>query len=189
MAKINAQDLASYVAVVVAAVALYVGWDQARIGRNQQHADVFPVIQIESNNIVIETDSGLLARQLLLKVSNAGVGPAFVESGTWKIGDNTIRRVSDLSSTIPAELAVLNEYQGTHEKFLLAAGEEFIIWQVAWPNDAKSNQLSSQFLDKFWNMDLSLCYCSLYERCWVTEYQSSSPRPKAVKSCPVNTSI
>lgn len=44
MSKLNAQDFASCVAVIVAAVALYVGWDQARIGRNQQHADVFPVI-------------------------------------------------------------------------------------------------------------------------------------------------
>jgi hypothetical protein len=66
MNKISPQDLASYVAVLVAAVALYVGWDQAQIGRNQQHADVFPVIQITSNNLVIDTANGQTARRLLL---------------------------------------------------------------------------------------------------------------------------
>lgn len=186
MSKINLQDLASYVAVIVAAVALYVGWDQARIGRNQQHADVFPVIQIISDNIVIETKEGKTARRLMLKVSNAGVGPAFIESGKWTIDGTEIERVADISSLMPDGLPIWNEYQGIHENFLLAAGEEFVVWEIAWPNDAASQALSSEFLNRFWKMDLELCYCSLYERCWVSKYNAEKPRPESVKACPVN---
>lgn len=188
MRKINLQDLASYVAVIVAAVALYVGWDQARIGRNQQHADVFPVIQIISDNIVVQTKDGNTARRLMLKAANAGVGPAFIESGKWSIDGTDIKRVADISALMPEGLAIWNEYQGIHENFLLAAGEEFIIWEVSWPNDAKSRPLSSEFLNKFWEMDLELCYCSLYERCWVSKYNAEKPRPEAVKVCPADES-
>ena len=32
-------------------------------------------------------------------------------------------------------------------------------------------------------MEMTVCYCSLYEKCWMGEYNAESPRPNEVESC------
>ena len=184
MSKISAQDLASYAAVIVASVALYVGWDQARIGRNQQHADVFPVVQLRSHYVVEPIDDDRTVRHLILSASNEGVGPAFIGAGKWSINGESIERVSDLSKLFPEKLYSVNEYQGGFENFLIGAGESEVIWDISWPNTPQSRPLIEAFMKDFWKMDLEVCYCSLYERCWMTQYNAPNPRPTQVKSCP-----
>lgn len=184
MSKFSSQDLASYAAVVVACVALYVGWDQARIGRNQQHADVFPVVQLSSLYVVEEVE-GQKVRHLRLMASNPGVGPAFIESAKWQFGEHQIERLSQLADTFPKGLEPLQNFTGSVDNILLGAGVEQLVWDVYFANDEATNQLLDGYMQDFWQMDLQVCYCSLYERCWVSQYNAASARPKAVNSCPV----
>lgn len=181
--KLSAQDLASYAALVVATVALYVGWDQAQIGRNQQHADVYPVIVTKSQYIVKSLPDGRSVRHLSFVIANAGVGPAFVESGDWRIANRQIDKVSDIQQLFPDGLQPIDQYQGQYSGFILAPGEQDVIWEVAFPNDAQSNPLINEFLQDFWQMEMSICYCSLYERCWEARYDPSQVRPVSVKQC------
>ena len=185
MSKITAQDLASYAAVIVACVALYVGWDQSRIYRAQQHADVFPVVQLVSQYVSQRTDSGDSIRVLSFAASNQGVGPAFIEQGSWSIDGTVINHPSEIRKLFPEGLATVDEYQGQIGNYLLGAGEEKIIWQVAWPNNAETQPKIQAFMDDFWKMDFEVCYCSLYERCWVSRYNAEKPRPDRVEACPV----
>ena len=183
MSKVSAQDLASYAAVVVACVALYVGWDQSRIYRAQQHADVFPVVQLISQYVTQRTDSGESIRVLSFTASNQGVGPAFIEQGNWKIDGTNINHPSEIRKLFPEGLATVDEYQGQIGNYLLGAGEEKVIWQVAWPNSADTRPMIQDFMDDFWKMEFDVCYCSLYERCWISRYNSKKARPDSVKSC------
>ena len=182
-AKFSAQDIASYAAVVVACVALYVGWDQSRINRSQQHADVFPVVQLASEYITQKTDDGGVLRVLTLTASNLGVGPAFIESRKWTISGTSISHPSEIGSVFPDGLSLINEFQGPSGQFLLGAGEQKILWRVVLPNTAEVQPLLREFMGEFWAMDLEICYCSLYERCWKAKYNAESARPDRVESC------
>ncbi|WP_100658697.1 hypothetical protein [Alteromonas flava] len=183
MVRFNLQDIASFVAVLVAVVALYVGWDQSRIIRNQQHADVYPVVEIKSQFVTKTLDDGKQYRMLQLDLLNAGVGPAFIESAKWKIGDNTIKHTADLANALPQNLSPAAEYQGSVSGFVLAPGNSENVWQVAFPLDEQSKALTDVFMQDFWAMDLEVCYCSLYERCWVSDYNAATPRPREVAAC------
>lgn len=184
MNKISVQDVASYAAVIVACVALYVGWDQSRIYRAQQHADVFPVVQLTSQYVTQKTERGDSIRVLQLSASNQGVGPAFIEHGDWNLKDENINHASEIKALFPEGLVAIDEYQGQIDSYLLGAGEENIIWQVSWPNNSEMQSKLQEFMDSFWVMDFEVCYCSLYERCWISRYNATSPRPKPVESCP-----
>ncbi|MBE1300216.1 MAG: hypothetical protein GJ680_09955 [Alteromonadaceae bacterium] len=183
MTKITAQDLASYAALVVAMVALYVGWDQSRITRNQQHADVFPVIQLKTQYLLKTNEEGVTARHLTFEAFNAGVGPAFAESGRLEINNVKISHVGELSKLYPTGLQELGSYQGQFTNFILAPGKSEMIWEVAFPSDEKMEPLLNQFMHQFWAMEMQVCYCSLYEKCWVSEYNPSTPKPRPVEHC------
>ncbi len=185
MPKLTAQDLASYAAVIVAAVALYVGWDQAQIGRAQQHADVYPVIQLKSQYLLREQD-GISGRHFKLTAYNAGVGPAFAETATWQIKGTNIGHASEISQLFPEGLSSYDQYQGQFSNFILGPGEEEVIWEVVWPNDEASRPLTQEFVEDIWAMQLDICYCSLYEKCWIASYQGESARPPEVKQCSAN---
>ena len=180
------QDVASYAAVLVAIVALYVGWEQARIIRNQQHADVYPVVEINTQYVTSELEDGKTYRVLKLDLFNAGVGPAFIESAHWSIGKNVIEHPSDIVRSLPQGLSPVGQYQGQFENLILAPGNREKVWEVAFPNDQESNALAAIFMQDFWAMDLQVCYCSLYERCWVTAYNAESPRPVQIEACPAD---
>ena len=182
-AKFSAQDIASYAAVVVACIALYVGWDQSRINRSQQHADVFPVVQVASQYITQKTDDGGSWRVLTLTASNLGVGPAFIEGGKWTISGTTISHPSEIRNVFPEGLSAISEYQGPYGQGLLGAGKQEVIWRATLPNTPEVQPLLREFLSDFWAMDLEMCYCSLYERCWKTTYNAESARPDRVESC------
>ncbi|MEM9386961.1 MAG: hypothetical protein AAGA68_18005 [Pseudomonadota bacterium] len=73
-------DLMNAVALFVAVVALYVAWDQARIGRNQPHADVVPVLRIGTTYVTAENRQGRPVRRFKLEVTNVAIGPAYVDT-------------------------------------------------------------------------------------------------------------
>lgn len=183
MPKISAQDLASYAALIVAVVALYVGWDQSRIIRNQQHADVYPVIQLKTQFLLKTNEQGKTARHLTFEAFNAGVGPAFAESGQLKINGVEIANVGELNKLFPNGLTDLGSYQGQFSNFILAPGKSEMIWEVAFPYDEKTEPLLNEFMQQFWAMEMQICYCSLYDKCWVSKYNSGTPKPQPIKQC------
>ncbi|MDM7861009.1 hypothetical protein QTP81_10405 [Alteromonas sp. ASW11-36] len=185
MRRISTQDLTSYAALIVACVALYVGWDQSRIYRAQQHADVFPVVELSSQYVTQTTAEGDSVRVLLFSARNEGVGPAFIGQGAWEIAGKNITHAAEIKNLFPSGLSSIDEYQGQIGNYLLGAGEEKIIWQVTWPNNPETQPIIQRFMDDFWQMKFDICYCSLYERCWVSTYNASHPRPGRVESCPI----
>lgn len=174
LSKFNAQDIASYAAVIVACVALYVGWDQARVGRNQQHADVFPVLQIDTTFLTHASDSGQEQRHVRLTITNEGVGPAFVENSVWQIANNPITHPSEIKNGFPQGLTLLSEYQGQQSNFLLGAGEETVLWEAFFPTEPEDNKLLSQYMQSFWEMKLErVDICGIHLQQFVDHFNNA----------------
>lgn len=91
-----------------------------------------------------------------------------------------ISHVGELSKLYPTGLQELGSYQGQFTNFFLAHGKSEMIWEVAFPNDEKIEPLLNEFMQQFWAMEMQICSCSLYEKCWVSEYNPSAPKPRPV---------
>ena len=61
-------------ALITSAAAVYIAWDQAQVMHAEQHAQVFPAIQIDPIDSYTNGDGVKLG----FTVENAGVGPAFI---------------------------------------------------------------------------------------------------------------
>lgn len=99
---------------------------------------MYPVNVTESRLVVNTLEDGQSVRYLTLSVANAGVGPAFAQTGYWTIGVTVINHASEVEKLFPEGLCALDQYQGQFSKFILAPGEQGIIWEVSWPDTAES---------------------------------------------------
>ena len=176
-------SLMNIVAVLVAIIALYVAWDQARIGRNQQHADVVPLLKIGASYFTAEDDDAAPIRRFRLTVVNAGVGPAYVDRSEWTVAGTSLQRASDFLTILPEALTPTESITGTVDDYLLGAGEKELVVEVVWPRNEPVEQALGESMPVVWRMDFNLCYCSIYERCWVSSFNAAQPRPVPVKQC------
>lgn len=158
--KTNHQVLTAVGAMVVGLAALFIAWDQARVMRAQQHASVYPVLQIDGYQ-----SSGEATASLGLRVGNTGVGPALIESVTiFQDGE----RRADLS----AFLAELPPGYDTSWTALtgrsLASGDIVTPVDLTWQrSDVVLDDLTAASMQ--WDRwEMEICYCSVFNRCWTT---------------------
>lgn len=166
--------LVAICALVASVMAVYIAWDQGRVMRAQQHAGVFPVLQVDGyvTNRAEHTAVGI-------EVRNSGVGPALIESVEFFIDGET-------STSFGTELDSLpTNYELSWAAIVgraLAPGEGTTPIELTWPlgtlDTSDVREISSNA--RSWGMEI--CYCSVFERCWKTREIGRS-RAVAVASC------
>ncbi|MCF8880544.1 hypothetical protein L5876_12025 [Hyphobacterium sp. SN044] len=172
--KTNHQALTAVGAMVVGLAALFVAWDQARVMRAQQHAAVYPVIQVDGFQSTTPSHASLGIR-----VRNTGVGPALIESVTlYQDGEER----ADLSSYLEQLPAGYDTSWAALTGRSMAAGEEVTPIELVWARrdiDLEDLISASQAWDH-WEMEI--CYCSVFERCWRTSPLGGA-RAERVRHC------
>lgn len=172
--KTNHQALTAVGAMGVGLAALFIAWDQARVMRAQQHGSVMPALQIDgfSQNLTDRTLVGV-------RVSNSGVGPAIVESVR-------LLRDGDDQDTLDPMLALMPE--GYNQSWtsmrgrIMAPGAEVSPIEFSWGSDRLAGDDLAAFTREWFRWDLEICYCSVFDRCWLTS-TNQSERPRQVAGC------
>ena len=178
--KSNLQSLGSVAAITVSVVALYVAWDQSRVMRAQQHADVWPALQIGTQYVTMDE-----YLTIELAVENNGIGPALVDSVT-AYGDGQPRgHWEDLAGFRPEGLPRPGMWTGALFGEILAPGEEYTLAQLTWPNLPEVRTGVDDFRQAVSTLEVEVCYCSVYGRCWTATLDRRSSRPVDTPSCPV----
>lgn len=147
-------------AVLTSAIAVFIAWDQGRVMRAQQHGAVYPVVQVEGF-----VSSSAEFASMGIRLSNSGVGPALIE------------RVSLLQDGQP--LGSLDGYIGLFpEGYMhswssligraIAPGDEVQPLRADWPRDAVTNEQINAVALEWGKLDVEICYCSVFDRCWIT---------------------
>ena len=174
--RLRFETVGSIAAIVVGVAALFVSWDQARVMRAQQHASVLPAIQID----------GYRAREggtasIGLRVRNAGVGPAIISSVE-------LTRLGEVSEDFASIAALLPEgYDLSWTTMIgrvIAAGETVEAVSFYWPVAALDAEQSEALAAEWASWDVTVCYCSVFDRCWVAETRGVGDRARDVNSCP-----
>ena len=161
-------------AVVTSVIALFVAWDQGRVMRAQQHGAVYPVLQVDG--FVATTQD---QRQLGIQFTNSGVGPALIESVEAVRNGEPIAGLSDHYARMPAG----NELSWTSMVGrAVAPGDNIRALVISWPLESISHAEQLSASQQWSDVQLNICYCSVFGRCWTTVGLGNS-RIKPVKKC------
>ncbi|MGJ3232011.1 MAG: hypothetical protein ACFE0P_09445 [Oceanicaulis sp.] len=174
--RLRFETVGSIAAIVVGVAALFVSWDQARVMRAQQHASVLPAIQIDGYQ-----SRDAQTASIGLRVRNAGVGPAILSSVD-------LARLGEPSEDF-APIAVLlpedyNINWSTMIGRVVAAGETVEAVSFHWPVSALDAEQAEALAAEWASWDVTVCYCSVFDRCWIAETRGVGDRARDVKSCP-----
>lgn len=183
--KLPFETIAAICAIVVSVIALYVAWDQSQVMRAQQHASVWPIVNSE-----ISLDRNEEENFISFAVKNVGVGPAIIQQASLSVNGQSIKKYDELSDAIFDEVlsnkagVVAANYLG-----VLGAGESRTALKLSWPRDEEHDAAFVGLLRKFlgegkYNFNVELCYCSVFERCWINS-ENTLNRPQNVEKCEV----
>ncbi|MEM1270744.1 MAG: hypothetical protein AAGI08_11940, partial [Bacteroidota bacterium] len=161
----NAEMVVALSALVLSLCGISVAIYEASLIRQAQRASVWPNIEVGAS---------LRSESVSLWVNNSGVGPARIQSAALMYEGETLRNWEDLIRTLG--LPALGEgmgqsfYQSMISGRVLPPGDPETIFSIdgsQTPELAQTmNQLREAVLDG--RADVQVCYCSVYEECWVS---------------------
>lgn len=168
--------LVAICALVTSMVAVFIGWDQGRVMRAQQHGAVYPVLQLEG---FVSTQNE--QRQLGIRIANNGVGPALVEGVRLRsIGDGSeIETLRPFIAGLPQGADI--SWAGLAGR-AIAPGERLSPITVAWPQDSVTDSDIGRAVAITADWQLEVCYCSVFQRCWITS-EIGVARSERVDAC------
>jgi hypothetical protein len=180
----KAEMLIAVCAVITSVVALYIGWDQARVMRLQQKADVWPLLQIDQ---ITSVENGNLVYRM--RIESAGVGPAFLERYVITVPGE--KQTTDISRfynyMIPEGLDAPMISNESISGRVMRYGRATEPFSLTWPYSDASNQRFQERISEILQGErdpaiLFVCYCSILDDCWVTSSENFG-RPNEVESC------
>ncbi len=166
--------LVAICALITSAMAVYMAWDQGSVMRAQQHGSVYPVLQVDG----FVDDSGRNT-SIGIHLSNSGVGPALIESVEFYVNDEKTERFDEYLNTLPTGYDV--SYSAISGR-ALAPGATVTAIAINWPNNVFDRSVISKIQADSDTWSLEICYCSVFDRCWMTNEIGQS-RAKPVKRC------
>jgi len=177
--KSNHHSLTSLSAIILSVIALYVAWDQSRVMRAQQHAAVWPAVQIQTQ-FATQEDGYIM----LFDVKNDGIGPAVVEHVYAEMDGEPLLNWEQLGGRVPDGLQRPGMWTGSLRGEILAPGEESILAQLSWSREGVDTNLIREYRTSLWGAKIEICYCSVYGRCWMVDNDRTEIQPGAVDHCP-----
>nr|WP_321442243.1 hypothetical protein [uncultured Hyphomonas sp.] len=162
-------------AVVTSALAVFIAWDQGRVMRAQQHGSVYPVLQADG---YVSTEPHV--RDIGVRFRNSGVGPALIESVDILEDGKRLDSLDAYRDTLPGG------YDLSWTSMVgraVAPGETINALRISWPADAISPEVQAETADKWGELTMRVCYCSVFKRCWEVDGLSENSPARRVKAC------
>lgn len=159
--------LTSVAAIVTAVAAVAIAVYEARITREQQKKSVWPYV-MQYNSYA--------GSDYVRYVENVGLGPAIVSSFEIDVGDSVYASWRPLVEGFTNTDTTYFVYSDFGDGSVLKSGERLDLLRI--PDSASAAKFDAHRS----SLQTTVCYCSLYEECWID--RSGEPRPRAVESCP-----
>jgi hypothetical protein len=168
------QTVIALVGVFVAVVALYAALGESEAVRKQTAASVWPIVQFRTFDARDGEDASFT-----FQLINAGVGPARMRGMRLVIDGRAMRDWNDLITT-----AGDGELRPAQRQFVrqrvLRPGEEVAILFTQDPVLAPA--LAAVAADPA--TQLTFCYCSIFDDCWLGGASEQAAAPQPVDACP-----
>lgn len=164
-------NLSSVVALAVSVFALLIGAYQTQLMQTQAHASVWPYLAMGytySNDI--DRDA------YIWTIDNNGVGPAKVEYVTLSLDGKPIRRWDEVLSAFGVEKRpsmATTELKGV--VIVPNTNRETTIQAIK----IHSAEVATKFKQATERFAMDICYCSVYDDCWIAHWQKAKVDPVA----------
>jgi len=165
--RITPEMIAALSAVLIGVSALFVSIYQASIMREQQRimfeqqrASVWPYLQVGTNH----GDEGVE-----VVVTNQGVGPARIRSVETTLDGAVVKNWGEVFSALLGNPRVPYNRRSINRRVLPPEASVRILGI----NRAVAESIGRNFN----NLDMMLCYCSVYDECWKTKWRGFGVEP------------
>lgn len=168
------QTILSVVGIFIAVVALYAALKESAAVRQQTAAAVWPFVQL----IVEDYDTGDTAG-FALSFTNAGVGPARIAGVRVELNGEPVRDWARAVSIVGG-----NADSDVSRNFVtgrvLRPEETIDMIRTHDPDLARRFQAANAQPDN----QITYCYCSIFDECWLADSRRDLQNPEPVTSCP-----
>lgn len=161
-------------ALIVSVFAVVVGAYSAFTDRTYARASVWPNLQV-STKTSSEAETAVFA----LNIHSTGIGPAIIKHAEARYKGNLVTDFSELLAPMNDQFARRDWSKSSLNGLVLPPNKG----QNAFRLSAPDVDLVEQFRLDMKHLELTLCYCSVYEECWQV---SKSTRAKKVEYCPAS---
>lgn len=162
----------SIAALAISALALAVGAWQTRLMQTQARASVWPYVVIGYNY----GDSGDRPG-FDLHVENNGVGPAIVRSVQVRLDDKPVRHWTDVMGDLVGHgITVRADFAGLSGSVIPPSTNRQTAISAVYISDAAVAKTFYEAVDR---LAVDICYCSIYDDCWIAHWQSRRSEPVA----------
>lgn len=156
------QTMIALSAVVLSVCGLFISIYETSLIRAQQRASVWPNVEIQPS---LRSDS------LKIFVVNSGIGPARIMNAFLTYQDSVQEDWFDVVGEFDFSPDETTDYHSLIKGRVLPpnSGQELIFRITSFAESQESNlamQMGRAILEK--NMDINICYCSVYDECWTT---------------------
>ena len=171
------ETLVALSAIVLSVCGLAISIYEAGLIRQSQAASVWPFVQVGAS---------MSPEQESIFVHNTGVGPARIQAANVSYRGETRSSWTDAMRelTDDEELSLDAYYSVVNGQVLPADSERESVFRLTSHGDADRTKLVESLRRAIGanELDVTLCYCSVYEECWVTRMQDVFAGMRGVES-------
>ena len=151
--RVKPELLVALVAVLISFVTLFVYVYQSSLMATQQKMSVWP-------HLTFGPSWG--QQYLQLNLINKGVGPAIIKEVEVRFGQKQLQGIHEVMAQLPDTLQSEYSYSSLWPGQVLMAGETIRLFELDDP--ATITYLLGLIQEK--QIEIVICYCSIYEDCW-----------------------
>jgi hypothetical protein len=181
----KAEMLIAVCAVISSIAAVYIAWDQARVMRSQEKADVWPMIQLTHQTNVEAGETSYT-----FDIKNAGVGPALIDDYIIMVpGEGWTKDFKSMVRyLLPESIGEPGWANTSLDGRVLRQGDGVMAVRGIWAPSERVRSAMQERIDEYVSgergaAEVFVCYCSILDDCWVSTTLTSHLRPEPVKSC------
>ena len=183
---VTAAQVTAAAAIITSILALAVSLYETRIMRSWQQASTQPIVQFDLD---IDFLSDPIVGQVDLR--NMGQGAAYIEGINLKYDDEQVGNITDLVNQWINPAAIKGKrnehkaargYLGPQDSLTILTMNMKLRDDLSFADRLKNSQ---KFANNMARSTISVCYCSVFERCWISDMTEQS-RAKPVDVCPAD---
>ena len=179
--------------VVISLASLFTAVYQSIIMRRTLEASVWPRVEWENSNY----DEEHRANAIIFGLANRGVGPARIArveilfNGKRMGNENVLLLACCVGGGTQEERSVTlkrltgRTFTSTLDGVALTPGQERILFQFDRPvDDSLALAVWDRLNEIRDELELTVCYCSVFDDCWITRARAYTQATEPVRSCP-----
>jgi hypothetical protein len=172
-------DIAGVLALAVSVFALAIGAWQTRLMQSQARASVWPYLSLGySYTSNVDPDA------FIWQIDNNGVGPARVQSVMLSVDGKPAKRWDDVLTAIGAPSRRNSATTSLSGAVIPPSLNRETTIAAIRVND---REVAASFKAAIGRFRMEVCYCSVYDECWIAHWQQSRVDP--VERCSADAGV